>query len=173
MAHEKRPALALLGLGSNIGDRAANLRAALAGIAAFPDCRLLKAAGIFQTRPVGGAPGQDDFYNTGCQVETRLPPRELLANAQRLERELGRRRESEAAPWGPRTLDIDILLWEDLILDEPDLTLPHPRLEERAFALAPLAELAPDAVHPASRLTVLELLERLGNNNEIVCRLPL
>ena len=168
-----KPSLVYLGLGANLGDRQVNLRAALAGIAALPRSRLLRSAGIYQTRPVGCPPGQEDYFNSGCLVETGLSPREMLAETQRLEKELGRTPLSGREPWGPRMIDIDILLWGGLVLSEPDLIIPHPRLTERAFALMPLADLDPGAIHPGCGKAVTELLERIGPNNEVVRRLPL
>jgi 2-amino-4-hydroxy-6-hydroxymethyldihydropteridine diphosphokinase len=161
-----------LGLGSNLGDRAAHLRAARDGIASLPGCRLLRAAGIFQTRPAGGPAGQEDYFNAGCLIETVLAPARLLVSIQGLEREIGRRRENEPVRWGPRIIDVDILLWDGLVLSTPDLVIPHPRLAERAFALLPLAELDPGAIHPGTGLTPGELLERIGSRHEVVRRLP-
>lgn len=162
-----------LGLGANLGDRQANLLAALAGISSFPRSRLLRSAGTYLTRPVGGPPGQDDYFNSGCLVETWLTPRELLAETRNLETRLGRPPVGGRDPWGPRVIDIDILLWEGLIMSEPDLVIPHPRLAERAFALMPLADLDPGAVHPGNGLTMSGLLERMGRDNEVLCRLSL
>jgi 2-amino-4-hydroxy-6-hydroxymethyldihydropteridine diphosphokinase len=162
-----------LGLGSNLGNRLDNLGQALAKIAALPDCRLLRTSGFYETRPIGGPPGQENYLNAACQIRTRLFPPELLAATQRTERELGRRREEEPERWGPRRIDIDILLWGDSTLDRPELIVPHPRLTERAFVLAPLAELAPDATHPATGLRIRELLERMAEPHEVICRLPL
>lgn len=152
-----------LGLGSNLGNRRENLEAAFAGLAKLPATRLAKKAGLFETAPVGGPEGQGAFLNSACIVETELAPDELLSEIHRLERSLGRRRESEAR-WGPRTIDIDILLWENLVRDDARLTLPHPRLAEREFALAPLAEIDPEARHPLLGLTARELLERIESD---------
>ena len=166
-------ALVHLGLGTNLGDRRVNLAAALAGLGRLPGTRVAKTAGVYQTPPMGGPPGQGEYLNSACLVETELTPRELLAAIHRLEREIGRRRDAEAERWGPRVIDIDILLWEDLVLDEPDLIIPHPRLAERAFALLPLAELAAERIHPGNGCQVRELLERIGTSHEGIQRLPL
>lgn len=160
-----------LGLGSNQGDRAANLAAARDGLAALPETRLLRTASVYLTRPVGGPLGQEDFYNSACLVDTALPPRRLLGEIHRLERVIGRRRENERVRWGPRAIDIDILLWDGLTLAEPDLVIPHPRLATRAFALAPLAELDPEFRHPAEGASVGELLERIDQEHEGIRRL--
>jgi len=151
-----------LGLGSNLGDREANLREA---------CRRLQAGGVhlgpcsslYDTEPWGMAE-QPRFLNAACRGETALQPRELLRLAKQIERALGRR---EGPRYGPRPVDIDILLYNDLILQSTELTIPHPRLRERAFVLAPLAEIAPDLVVPGDGRTVRELLAALGE--EIPC----
>jgi 2-amino-4-hydroxy-6-hydroxymethyldihydropteridine diphosphokinase len=160
-----------LGLGSNVGDRLASLESALVKIAELPDCRLLRTSGFYETRPIGGPSGQANYLNAVCQIRARFSPPELLAATQRVERELGRRREEEPERWGPRRIDIDILLWGESVLDRPELVIPHPRLAERAFVLAPLAELAPDAMHPTTGLRMRELLERMAGPHEIIRRL--
>jgi len=130
---------AFLGLGSNLGDRLAHLRRA---VASLPD--LVAVSDLYETDPVGG-PEQGPYLNLVVELGTSLGPRELLVLAQRLETEAGRVREVR---WGPRTLDVDVLWLEGVTVDEPDLIVPHPRLWERRFVLAPLAELAPDLVAP-------------------------
>ena len=164
-------ALVFLGLGSNLGDRLANLKAARQGLADLPDTVLLKDAGIFETVPVGGPSGQDTFYNSASVVDTSLEPPEMLKEIQAVERRVGRRRETEGVRWGPRIIDIDILLWDDQVMDYPDLVVPHPRLPQRGFALAPLAELDRDLLHPVLELTIKELLERIDLENEGIRRL--
>ncbi|HUR49410.1 MAG TPA: 2-amino-4-hydroxy-6-hydroxymethyldihydropteridine diphosphokinase [Acidimicrobiales bacterium] len=126
-----------LGLGSNLGDREANLRRA---VASLPD--LAGVSPVYESSPVGGPP-QDDYLNAVAALDTDLSPRELLELARRLEEEAGRVR---TVHWGPRTLDIDVLLAGDLVVNEPDLTVPHPRWRERDFVLAPLADLDPALV---------------------------
>lgn len=129
---------AFLGLGSNLGDRWANLRAAVAGL---PD--VIAVSGVYETDPVGGPPGQDPYLNAVVELDTELSPRQLLELAWRLEDESGRVRGER---WGPRPLDVDVLMVGDLVVDEPELTVPHPRLRERSFVLVPLADVAPDLV---------------------------
>ncbi|MDP8991801.1 MAG: 2-amino-4-hydroxy-6-hydroxymethyldihydropteridine diphosphokinase [Actinomycetota bacterium] len=132
---------AFLGLGSNLGDRWAHLRAGVAGV---PD--LVGASPVYETAPVGGPPGQGPFLNAVVELDTDLGPRQLLEVCRALEQAAGRDR---AERFGPRTLDVDVLLVGDLVVDESDLTVPHPRMWERAFVLVPLADLAPDLVpHP-------------------------
>ena len=127
-----------LGLGSNLGDRWAHLRAAVAGV---PD--LVAVSPVYETAPVGGPAGQGPFLNAVVELDTGLGPRQLLEVCRRLEEAAGRVRSQR---FGPRTLDVDVLLAGDEQVDEPDLTVPHPRMWERAFVLVPLADLAPDLV---------------------------
>ncbi len=140
-----------LSLGSNLGDREANLRAAL---------RLLnprRVSPIYETEPVDHT-AQPFFLNLVAEVETSLMPMQLLSHTQRIERDLGRKR---TIPKGPRTIDIDILLYGTTIIASKRLEIPHPRLHERRFVLKPLADLAPDLRHPVTHLTVREMLQAL------------
>ena len=129
---------AYLGLGSNMGDRRGHLRAA---VAALPD--VVAVSPVYETDPVGGPAGQGPYLNLVVALETDRSPRELLDLAQNLEAAAGRVRKER---FGPRTLDIDILLVGSLCVDEPDLVVPHPRMWERRFVLAPLADLANGSV---------------------------
>ncbi len=135
-------ARAYLALGSNLGDRAATLRDAVARLAALPGTNLVTESRVRETPP-WGVTDQPAFLNMAVALETTLPPEELLAHAQAIENALGRTR---TAHWGPRTLDIDILLYDDVTRDTPALRLPHPYLTQRRFVLEPLADLAPDLV---------------------------
>jgi 2-amino-4-hydroxy-6-hydroxymethyldihydropteridine diphosphokinase len=138
--------VAYIGLGSNLGEREANLRAALERLSELGP---LRVSSVRETDPVGVA-DQPKFLNAGAELETDLSPQELLARLLEIERELGRERSSETR-WGPRTLDLDLLLYGQETIDAPGLTVPHPRLAERRFALEPLHELAPDLVLPDGR----------------------
>lgn len=148
---------AYLGIGSNLGDRLANLQGAVDGLGAVDGVALVAVSRVYETDPVGG-PEQPEFFNAVVAVQTTMTSHELLAVAQRLERDAHRVRTEH---WGPRTLDVDVLLVGDEVLDTPDLVVPHPRMWERGFVLAPLAELAPDLVRPGDwpgvRLTDLSL----------------
>jgi 2-amino-4-hydroxy-6-hydroxymethyldihydropteridine diphosphokinase len=127
---------AFLGLGSNLGDRWAYLREA---VASLPD--LVAVSPVYETSPVGGPEGQGPYLNCVVELETERGARELLELAQGLEAAARRERVER---WGPRTLDVDVLLVDDLTVDEPDLVVPHPRMWERRFVVAPLADLAPE-----------------------------
>jgi len=135
---------ALLALGGNLGDARATLDRAIAMLCEGAQVRLTARSSDYATPP-WGVEDQPRFINLCIVVETSLTPQALLARAQAVERALGRKREAERR-WGPRTIDIDILAYDDLTLDEPDLTLPHPRMFERAFVLVPLAEIVPARV---------------------------
>jgi 2-amino-4-hydroxy-6-hydroxymethyldihydropteridine diphosphokinase len=154
-----------LGLGSNLGDKVANLREALRLLAGAHDSgvTLLAVSSLYRTEPVGYV-DQDWFLNAASHVTTQLTPRELLKRLLGIERELGRVRTVRD---GPRIIDLDILLWDKLTINEDDLVIPHPRLHERLFVLDPLAELAPDLRLPTLGKTVAEcraeLALRTGN----------
>jgi len=129
---------AFVALGSNLGDRVRHLTDAVAGL---PD--VVATSDVYETEPLGGPEGQGPFLNCVVQLDTALRPRQLLGVGQALEAAAGRVREVR---WGPRTLDVDILSIDGEAVDEPDLVVPHPRIWDRPFVLAPLRELAPDLV---------------------------
>jgi 2-amino-4-hydroxy-6-hydroxymethyldihydropteridine diphosphokinase len=137
---------AYLGLGSNIGDRLAYLQSAVDALDVAGEAAVVAVSRVYETAPVGGPP-QDAYLNAVVVIETELDPHGLLELAQRIERDARRVR---AERWGPRTLDVDVLLYDDVRLADPDLTLPHPRMGERGFVLAPLRDVAPALVDPAA-----------------------
>ena len=149
---------AFVGLGSNQGDRRALLGLALAQLRASGGIRVLGVSPIYETRPVGGPP-QGAYLNAAAALRTTLAPRALLERLLAIEALAGRERTGVRD--APRRLDLDLLLYGDRVIDEPALRVPHPRLHERAFALEPLADLAPDLVHPVLRETVARLAARV------------
>lgn len=151
-------ATAFIALGSNLGDRQAFLDKALAELRARPAITVRRVSSVYQTRPVGGPAGQGAYLNAAAELTADHPPDSLLQILLEIEASLGRVRQERD---GPRTLDLDLLLYGDLICDQPHLTLPHPRLHQRLFVLQPLAEIAPGVVHPVFRKTVADLLEDL------------
>jgi 2-amino-4-hydroxy-6-hydroxymethyldihydropteridine diphosphokinase len=147
-----------LGLGSNLGDRRRNLEAALDALRAHPQIAVTAVSSFLETDPVGGPPGQGKFLNAAAKIETDLSPEALLKELKRVERSLGRK---PGPRWGPREIDLDILLCGDTILETGTLVIPHPRMRERRFVLEPLAEIAPAARDPVTGRTVRKLLALL------------
>lgn len=144
---------AFVGVGSNLGDRWARLALAARALRATPRVALIRASRVWDSAPVG--PPQPRYLNAVLELETGLPPRQLLAALREVERAAGRERRLR---WGPRTLDLDLLLYADLVLQVVGLTVPHPAIASRRFVLAPLAELGPDRPVPGTGATVAQLL---------------
>ncbi|KAF1709986.1 2-amino-4-hydroxy-6-hydroxymethyldihydropteridine diphosphokinase [Pseudoxanthomonas kalamensis DSM 18571] len=140
------PVAAYIGLGGNLGDVAVTLRQALIALDALPDTRLRQASGLYAT-PAWGVREQPDFVNAVAELETGLSPRGLLQSLLRIERDFGRDRRHEQR-WGPRRLDLDLLLYGDTCIEEAGLSVPHPQMLRRAFVLVPLLEIAPDVQVP-------------------------
>ncbi len=142
--------LAVVGLGSNLGNRAEFLARAIEALrAVYP---IVARSAVYETDPIG--PDQPDYLNTAVAIETSDDPNAILDQLLRIERELGRVRNER---WGPRTIDLDLLWVDGVSCEEPHLTVPHPRLRERAFALVPLLEVAPNAIDPITRTAYAEL----------------
>ena len=153
---------AYLGLGSNLGDREENLRKTLSLLG--ESVEIIALSSVYQTEPWGYGE-QPSFLNMVCGFRTSLSPPELLALVQEVERRLGRVR---TIRYGPRTMDVDILLYGDRIVDTPDLQIPHPRIPERAFVLAPFAEIAPDVEHPTLKRPISALLADAPGRETVV-----
>lgn len=147
--------IAYIALGSNLGDRKENLDRAVEMLRSQAGICVDKVSAYYETEPVGGPPGQGKYLNGAAELRTTLGPRALLDVLMQLEKDLGRVRQERD---GPRTLDLDLLLYDNCWIDEPGLTIPHPRMHERRFVLEPLAELAPNAIHTVLGRTVRELL---------------
>jgi 2-amino-4-hydroxy-6-hydroxymethyldihydropteridine diphosphokinase len=146
-------------VGSNLGDRSRTIGQALLALRGSEGIAGVEVSSLVETDPVG--PGvQEKYLNQVWRVETSLAPRALLERLLAIERDLGRVR-VPGEKWGPRTIDLDVLLFGDAVIDEPGLAVPHPRMHERRFVLEPLAEIAPDVVHPVRKKSVREMLNAL------------
>ena len=154
---------AYVGLGSNLGNRQENLQAALRELGQMPTISILRVSSLYATAPVG-VTEQPEFLNAVAALETSLPATELLDVFLNLENKLGRVRTFR---WGPRVIDLDLLLYGEAQIALPSLTVPHPRLREREFVLVPLAEIAPELVLPGECKTVKELADYFGSNGNI------
>lgn len=151
--------LAYIGMGSNLGDRGDTLMQAVKRLSEVEGIVVRRLSQFIPTEPVGGPDDQPVYLNAAIEVAVELSPRQFLEALQEIERQLGRDRSREER-WGPRTCDLDILLMGELVVDDaPDLTVPHPRMHERAFVLEPLATIAPDAVHPVLGKTISAMLD--------------
>ena len=153
---------AFLGLGSNLGNRKVNIEEAIRRLG-VRDSPLVQASPVYQTEPLGIVP-QGSFLNLAVRIETRLTPVNLLGLCQEIETSLGRERTIRS---GPRTIDLDILFYDALILSEPNLIIPHPRLHLRRFVLIPLSDIARDLVHPVLHQTIGDLLSQCSDRAEV------
>lgn len=150
---------AYVGLGSNMGRRKKNIAAALAALETTSKIEVVKVSSLYETDPEGGPGDQPKFINAAVHLETMLSPERLLAVCLNIEDSLGRKRQIR---WGPRTIDLDLLLFDAEIRATAELTLPHPMLHERRFVLEPLAEIAPELVHPTLERTIRTLRDLLS-----------
>lgn len=155
-----------IGLGSNQGEREINIRNALDMLASDPDIELRRVSSLIETPPAGG-PEQQSFLNAAAMLRTELPPRDLLKRLQAVERKLKRMPNPAGVVWGPRPIDLDILMYNQLRIESDDLRLPHPMMHERLFVLGPLAEIASALVHPALKITVSQMLAELEKRAEL------
>ena len=152
------PTVAYIGLGANLGERERNIRDAVRRLNDADGVEVLRLSSLLENPAVGGPPDSPPYLNAVAEVRTSLPPHQLLQTLLELERLQGRVRRQK---WEPRPIDLDLLHYGDAVLDEPHLKLPHPRMHERRFVLQPLAELAPDLVHPTLNKTIRQMLAEL------------
>jgi 2-amino-4-hydroxy-6-hydroxymethyldihydropteridine diphosphokinase len=152
--------LSAIALGSNIGASQAILEGALKTLEQTPGITIKAKSSWYKTAPIGG-PSQPDYLNGAAILQVQLSPQQLLKTLLEIEQEFGRVRQER---WGPRTLDLDVLLFDDLIIETPDLQIPHPRMTERAFVLVPLAEIAPDWIEPVTGEPISQLAQKLDSS---------
>ncbi len=154
-----------LGLGSNVGDRFRFLQKAADMIKAVPGLRVIWYSSVYETDPWGNA-DQERFYNAVAEIETELAPVDLLKILKDIETQIGRT--PSAVPWSPREIDLDILLYDGLVVSNETVTVPHPHLHDRRFALVPFREIAPDVVHPINGMTVEEMAAACADRGKVV-----
>ncbi len=154
-----------LGLGSNIGDRATHLQKAADNVRAIPGVRIIWYSSVYETDPWGNEE-QEKFYNAVAEIETELLPDELLARLKDIEHLLGRT--PSVTPWAPREIDLDILLYDGLVVSNATVTVPHPHLHDRRFVLVPFREIAPDIVHPVNGMTIEEMAAACADKGKVV-----
>ncbi len=154
--------VAFIGLGSNLGDRIGSIQKAIGEISKLGDISALSS--LYETEPVG-VEDQPDFINCVIKLEANLSPYDLLVSLQSVEKKLGRERREK---WEPRTIDLDIIFYNNLVIETPSLIIPHPRAHLRRFVLEPLCEIAPDFIHPTLNITVSKILEGLVDSKRVV-----
>jgi 2-amino-4-hydroxy-6-hydroxymethyldihydropteridine diphosphokinase len=164
------PHRAFIGIGTNVGDRAANYREAIQRITELPDTRLVRQSSIYETEPVGEVKGP--FLNGAVEIETELAPELLMRKLLAIERVMGRKRvrglkPGSRAKYRPRIIDLDLLFFDKEIMETQTLHIPHPRLHERRFVLAPMSELAPSLMHPKLNVSISELLAALKSPHRV------
>jgi len=158
-----------IGLGSNLGDRKANLREAEEKLAALPETRIMKASSLYESEPLGNA--KTWFVNSVLELETEFEPDELLKRTKAIETAMGRKR-VKGKRWGSRIIDLDLLLFDNQTVNKRTLKIPHPEMQKRRFVLLPLSELAPHVTHPQLGSTISELLGGLKDPKKVVLLRP-
>ena len=151
-----------ISIGSNLGNKIDNCRQAIKEIAEFT--KIVRASSLYETEPVGKE-DQPNFINAAVEIETDLSPHELLTQLHVIENNLGRVREEK---WGPRTIDLDIIFYDNLIIKDNDLIIPHPRAHERRFVLEPIKEIAPDFIDPDLKVSISDLLSNLNDEKSVI-----
>jgi 2-amino-4-hydroxy-6-hydroxymethyldihydropteridine diphosphokinase len=159
---EHEPIEAYIALGSNIEPRGHYIQQAMNLISDHPQIEVIEMSSVYETQPVGG-PEQGPYLNAVTKIRTTLAPMELLSALQKIEKDLGRKR---TVHWGPRTIDLDILLYGEEIISNDRLIVPHPLMHERRFVMQPLAQIAPDVIHPILQMSAKTILDSLGEGEE-------
>ena len=157
-----------VGIGSNQQERLSNISEAIKRLGKLPSTRLVQMAPVYETEPVGEI-NQPDFLNTVVEIETFLSPHELISYLKKIESDFGRIHSERK--WGPRVIDLDLLLYDEVVIKEERLKIPHPQIEFRRFVLEPLAQLDPDLKHPESKLSIRELLDKLPKEEQRVSKI--
>jgi 2-amino-4-hydroxy-6-hydroxymethyldihydropteridine diphosphokinase len=152
-----------VGIGSNVGDRKENFLEALKRVTNLPDTKMIKESSLYESEPLGDA--KEWYVNGAIQIETRFKPETLLLKFKNIERAMGRKKVKKR--WGSRIIDLDILLYDGLILKKKNLRIPHPEMQNRKFVLVPLSEIAPQVVHPELGVTISELLINLNDDKKV------
>jgi 2-amino-4-hydroxy-6-hydroxymethyldihydropteridine diphosphokinase len=152
-----------VGIGSNVGDRKQNFLEALDRVTKLPDTRMIKESSLYESEPLGDA--KDWYVNGTIQIETRFKPETLLLKFKNIERAMGRKKVKKR--WGSRIIDLDILLYDGLILKKKNLRIPHPEMQNRKFVLLPLSEIAPQVIHPELGATISELLINVNDSKKV------
>ncbi len=151
-----------IGIGSNLGDRPSYCKSAVHELSAFAN--IVNISPLYETEPVDKE-DQPEFVNGVVEIDTDLSPHELLTEINSIEQKLGRVREEK---WGPRTIDLDIIFYDDIVVEDKDLEIPHPRAHLRRFVLEPLCEIAPEFIHPIYKLSARDLLNNIDDNKRVV-----
>lgn len=159
-----------IGIGSNLGDRRDHYRRAIEQIAALPKTRIVKMSSLYETEPHGDP--QPWYVNGVIEIETEFTPLHLLQHLQTIETTMGRKRKPSTKKWAARTIDLDLLLFDNQTVDAPTLTVPHPELQNRRFVLLPLSELAPHLTHPRFGVTIVDLLAAVKDNKKVLLLPP-
>ena len=152
-----------VGIGSNVGDRKDNFLEALNRLTKLPDTKVIKESSLYESEPLGDA--KEWYVNGAIQIETRLKPDVLLLKFKNIERAMGRKKVKKR--WGSRIIDLDILLYDGLILKKKNLQIPHPEIQNRKFVLVPLSEIAPQVIHPELGVSISELLINVNDNKKV------
>lgn len=159
-----------IGIGSNLGNRRAYYQKALERVAALPKTRIVKRSSLYESEPLGES--KNWYLNGVIEIETEFPPPQLLNRLQKIEEALGRKRTAETKKWASRKIDLDLLMFDNQIVESRTLKVPHPELHNRRFVLLPLAELAPHLTHPRFGMTMVELLSGLKDKKRVLLMSP-